>query len=377
MESFGAMNTNRSSPGQPEGGFGLLTGSRIGSSPFHRKGSFLLSERLAIDPFGSLYRGVALHGDRYGRHMLIRVFSGEFLRAARIGSRMYQATQDALKLGYERALGMRFVIEDEPCPLLASDYIPGRSLAQVLKRQGTERKGMEAGMALHVLGQIAHGVHRMHLARLPHGTLTAHSVWLGFQGQVRILDAPIARILSESLSRTPEARAALAPFLRPGEEDGIRQDLFQLGALLYMLLSGAPLADVRRPDPGPALVALHEAQGDPIAGAACLRLLPRLLQIGEPYRGLEEPLAELNGCLLHSGAPAFAFELAHGMQRTFRESWVEERLALVAESQWDFQWVLAQEARQQALPAPKTAPGSAAGSSADRPFPARAAFQKV
>lgn len=329
----------------PEGGSRLLTGARIAHSPFHRQGNLLLSERLALDPFGSLYRGVALNGEHFGRHLLVRLFSGEFQRAARIGSRLHLAVREVLSLGYERALGLRFLIEDDPVPLLACDHLPGRSLAQVVKSLG---HGLPPDLALSVLARVARGVHRMHVARLPHGTLTPHAVWLGYQGLVRVLDAPIARVLCESLPRTPDAKAALAPFLHPGATDPVGLDLFQLGALFHVLLTGRPLADPRRPEASWARARSHSPHGPVDLHPALHHLLGRLLAVEAPFPDLETLLRTLEGLLLGPEAPAHTFELAHWMQRHFRDPWRREQMNLQVERDWDFRWLLAQETRKAA-----------------------------
>lgn len=338
----------------PEGGSRLLTGAPIAHSPFHRQGSLLLSERLALDPFGSLYRGVALQGDRYAHHLLVRLFSGEFLRAARIGNRIQFAVREVLNLGYERALGVRFILEDDPAPLLACDHVPGRSLAQVIKHLG---HGLPQNLALAVLGRVARGVHRMHVARLPHGTLTPHCVWLGFQGQVRVLDAPIARVLSDSLARTPDAKAALAPFLQPGETDPIRLDLFQLGVLFHVLLTGRPLPDPRHPEVACLQAQAHSADGPTGLHPALHHLLARLLGAELPFPNLEGLVLALDDLLLAPEAPAHTFELAAWMQRRFRDPWRREQVNLQVEKDWDFRWLLAQESRKAAEHGPAAEAG--------------------
>ncbi len=78
----------------PEGGSRLLTGARIAHSPFHRQGNLLLSERLALDPFGSLYRGVALNGEHFGRHLLVRLFMHKIFKSLKSHCRQPSLTAD-------------------------------------------------------------------------------------------------------------------------------------------------------------------------------------------------------------------------------------------------------------------------------------------
>jgi len=192
----------------------------------------------------------------------------------------------------------------------------------------------------------------MHVARLPHGTLTPHSVWLGYQGSVRILDAPAARVLRESLPRTPDAKAALTPFLHPSTTNPVLQDLFQIGALFHVLLTGRPLADPRRPELSWVRAQIHTPNGPMDLPPDLHHLLGRLLGVESPFPNLESLLRTLEASLFTPEAPAYTFELAHWMQRHFRERWRQEQIDLEAEKTWDFRWLLAQEARTTGTPTP-------------------------
>lgn len=325
-----------SSASVPEGSTGLFEPDRLKGSPFTRHGSLLLSERLAIDPFGSLYRGISHREGIFARHMLVRLFSGEFTRSARIGNRLHEACTPLLRLGYQQALGSHFILENDTVPAMACQYHPGRSLHQVLRR--AEERGMELPpqLTLFILRELAQGVSLMHQAGLPHGILNPHGIWIGFQGLVRVLDAPLAQVLSEVMPRTPDARAALAPYLRFQETDPMRLDLFQLGAVLHLMLAFKPLKDTRNPascwsraqrwtpeGAEPLAPAIHALEGN------LLGLLPEQLS-------LEALRHQLDQMLFFDEHPAYAFELARWMQRLFSREWRAEARALDIERAWNF-----------------------------------------
>jgi len=330
----------------PEGSTGLFRPSHVGDSPFVRQGSLMLSERLCIDPFGSLYRGIALHEEQFKRHMLVRIFSGEFIRSAHIGERMKQAYTPILRLGYRRALGSVFILEDGPVPSMACDYHPGRSLAQVLRK--VEEKGcrLNLELSLFILRSLAQGVRLMHESGLPHGILNPHGIWIGYQGTIHILDAPLAQVLKDVMPRTPDAKAALAPYLRPSETDPLRLDFFQLGALLHQMLTLRSLRDSRNPEESWNAARLWDPQGSLRIPNSVSELMGMLLGILRGVSSLDSLLRILDCWLFEGDHPAYPFELACFMQSLFEREWRSEGRALDIERTWDYRPILAREAQE-------------------------------
>jgi len=75
----------------------------------------------------------------------------------------------------------------------------------------------------------------------PHGAVRPGAVWIGDDGRVQLADLVIARALLArgGVGGLPEAEAAyLAPELKSGGVPTPASDLFGLGALLYVLLTG-------------------------------------------------------------------------------------------------------------------------------------------
>ena len=127
-------------------------------------------------------------------------------------------------------------------PWLAMEYIEGESLTGYCRARGL---GLEARLDLFM--QVADAVHHAHQKLVVHRDLKPANVLVGPDGRVKLLDFGIAKLLEpESLpGEAPMTRAAYRPmtpeYAAPeqllGEPVSTATDVYQLGVLLYELLS--------------------------------------------------------------------------------------------------------------------------------------------
>jgi serine/threonine protein kinase/Tol biopolymer transport system component len=118
---------------------------------------------------------------------------------------------------------------------LVSTLCEGETLAQRLRRGPMRMEG-----AVELAAQIAAAVGRAHEHGLLHGRLRPSNVWIGSDGQVRVVDFGLSG-LEERTWRTlrhgaPPPRELLAPELLLGESTSPRSDVWAIGALLAILL---------------------------------------------------------------------------------------------------------------------------------------------
>ena len=105
---------------------------------YTRIGSYLLAGQLAKDPFGSIHRAVVTTGAAFERHMLVRTFSEELVQAG-IGTRLAEVARHAQALGGSRAYGQGYRTEAGKSPVVACEFVQGRSLAQLIEKARAEQ----------------------------------------------------------------------------------------------------------------------------------------------------------------------------------------------------------------------------------------------
>ena len=326
---------------------------------YHRLGSYLLADVLAAVPSAKLHRAVTTAGSNWEAHHLVYRFSDELI-AAGLASQAAQIQRNGDQLAGLRGfpIDFRFVADG---PVLSCDYVPGRTLAQVLARVREEMVPLGVDHALTVLQGLAQSILLMHEHDLRHGTLSPHSAWVAYEGATLLLDAPVAPVLQTLLPRTPVLAAALAPYRPQVAASPFQADLFALGAILYEMLTletlpGSGLAEAL------AGATLRAAQEEGPLPAELLAFLKRLLMLEQPFANAAEFQTTLERVLYDGEYSPTTFNMAFLMHTLFRDENEADAEAVKTDQGTNFTPFLPAAAAA-AAPAVPTAPGPRTGRS--------------
>lgn len=309
---------------------------------YTRLGSFLLAHELAADPFGKVHRGLVVSGGGLERHVLVRTFS-EDMNEAGIGARLEEAGRVAALLAGQRGFGHGYKVEGGRPAHVVCDYIPGRSLAQMIEKAKHEQIPLGVDHALSVLQGVAQALVQLHAKGAAHGVLCPHSIWVSFEGATHLLDAPYAAQIQPLLARAPIAAAALQRYRPSGQASPLHQDLYALGALLYELLTldKLPTSDLIPAALGKAT--LKAAQEDGPVPPEILGLLKRLLLVDRPFESTAAFSSELERVLYDGDYSPTTFNMAFFMHTLFREENEQDNQAMKADQTADFTPFLQEE----------------------------------
>jgi hypothetical protein len=317
---------------------------------YTRLGSFLLADELAAVPYGRIHRALTLSGKALDRHHLLFAFSDELLDAG-LGSRWPDAERTVAQLAGSRCFGTGYRLEADRPAHLGCDYVPGRTLAQVLAKAREDQLPMGVDHALMAIQGLAQALVLMHDKGLNHGILTPHSAWITFEGAVQLLDAPVAASIHALLGKAPAMRSALAPFRPAAPATPFQMDLFGLGGLLYEMLTLEPLPPEANLAEALDRATLRAAQEEAAVPEEILAFLRRLLLVGVPFGSAPEFNATLERVLYEGDYSPTTFNLAFLMHTLFREEIDTEAVALKHEQAADFGASLPAGAGASAAPA--------------------------
>lgn len=128
-------------------------------------------------------------------------------------------------------------IEETGIAYLVMEYVPGRTLQQVLAEGPIPWPRACAWAA-----DLALALGRAHQAGIIHGDVKPANIMVTAEGHVKLSDFGIARFATQvsGSGRLMGTPAYLSPEQILGEPQNTRSDLFSLGIVLYQMLTGVP-----------------------------------------------------------------------------------------------------------------------------------------
>ncbi|TFV61675.1 serine/threonine protein kinase [Geodermatophilus sp. DF01-2] len=150
----------------------------------------------------------------------------------------------AARLSHPHAISVYDVALEDGSPWLVMEYLPSRSLAEVLHEDGVLRVDQVAQIG----AQVADALAATHAAGIVHRDVKPANVLIGqgprVEGLVKITDFGISHARDDvTLTQTGQITgtpAFLAPEVARGGEVTPESDVFSLGATLYTCLEGRP-----------------------------------------------------------------------------------------------------------------------------------------
>lgn len=138
-------------------------------------------------------------------------------------------------------------IEEHGRPYLVMEYVPGRTLAEVL-----EKEPVPLQQAYLWAAHLARALARAHAAGIVHGDVKPANILVTEDGRIKLGDFGIARFITQlsysgNIAGTP---AYLSPEQIEGKKQDSRSDIFSLGVLLYQMTTR------ERPFDGTSLAAI-------------------------------------------------------------------------------------------------------------------------
>jgi tRNA A-37 threonylcarbamoyl transferase component Bud32 len=214
-----------------------------------------------IRPIGQGATGTVWRGEdnSTGNPVAVKLLHDSLLRQPRLVTRFVQERTILLMLRHPNVVRVRDLFSVGETLGLVMDLVDGGNLRDHLHRRGTVAPGEAARLG----AQIAAALAEAHELGIIHRDLKPDNVLLDTDGQTRLTDFGIARILTLPSMTTPNAVVGTPHYMAPeafhGTTPSAATDVYALGVLLYELVCGRP---PYRSDSIPELMRLH-AEGDP------------------------------------------------------------------------------------------------------------------
>ncbi|WGW11753.1 Stk1 family PASTA domain-containing Ser/Thr kinase [Saxibacter everestensis] len=188
---------------------------------------------------------------RLGRTVAIKLLRSDLARDPSFQARLRREAQSAAALNHPTIVAVydsgEEVVheaggEDIHVPFIVMEYVKGKTLREIIKREG----GATIREALDISAGVLSALQYSHRAGIVHRDIKPANVMLTPNGDVKVMDFGIARALADSGATMTQTQAVVgtAQYLSPeqarGELVDARSDLYSAGCLMYELLTGQP-----------------------------------------------------------------------------------------------------------------------------------------
>jgi hypothetical protein len=208
-------------------------------------GRYRIEALLGMGGMGAVYRAEHVH---MRKAVAVKILHREMTQLPEVVARFEREAVAAARITHPNvAAATDFGRLDDGSFYLALEFVEGRSLGQLIKKEGA----LAEGRALGIARQIAEALAAAHAAGVVHRDLKPENVMLvSREGQpefVKVLDFGIAKLRFESTGDQPLTQMGVVfgtpEYMSPEQAQGLevdaRADLYTLGVILYEMLAGA------------------------------------------------------------------------------------------------------------------------------------------
>ncbi|MFM7077409.1 MAG: protein kinase domain-containing protein, partial [Planctomycetaceae bacterium] len=200
--------------------------------------------QIGAGSFARVYR--AIHRDT-GAVLAVKVLRNRFSNDPDKCRAFQHEGEMGRLLRHPNIVAIEDVGQENGSSYLTMEFVEGQTLRELVRIRGA----LDPGRSINLLDQMCAGIEYAHRRGLTHGDVKASNMLISSLGQVKVVDFGLARIDAETGDRSLGGSKgdkgdnlrtldyATLEKLAGMKDDGIRSDIYFLGTMGYIALSGA------------------------------------------------------------------------------------------------------------------------------------------
>ena len=198
-------------------------------------GRYHVDARIARGGMATVYLGTDTRLDRV---IALKIAHPELSDDAEFVRRFIGEARSAARLSSPNVVAIFDQGSDKRLHYIAMEYVPGRTLRQLLNERGR----LSAAEALDIMAGVLSGLAAAHDAGFAHRDVKPENVLLTTSGTVKVADFGLARSVAGAIQTKGGMIIGTAAYLAPEQVSGgisdARTDVYAAGIMLFELLTG-------------------------------------------------------------------------------------------------------------------------------------------
>src|SRR3954451_10788587 len=199
-------------------------------------GRYAVRSRIARGGMATVYLAV---DQRLDRQVALKVMHANLADDEEFLQRFIREARSAARLAHPGVVHVYDQGQHDGVAFLAMEYVPGRTLRDLMRERGT----LSPREALDVMEPVLDALGAAHAAGLVHRDVKPENVLLADDGRLKVADFGLARAVNSATTSQTGLLLGTVAYLAPEQvERGLanaRSDVYAAGVLLFEMLTGA------------------------------------------------------------------------------------------------------------------------------------------
>ena len=198
-------------------------------------GRYAVTARIARGGMATVYRAT---DTRLDREVALKVMHADLARDEDFVRRFIGEARSVARLSHQNVVAVFDRGSDGPFLYLAMEYVPGRTLKELLRDSGR----FPPATALEIMAGVLGGLAAAHASGIVHRDVKPENVLVAADGRVKVADFGLARAQSAAGHTRAGLLIGTVAYVPPeqvtGGTTGPRGDVYSAGVMLFELLTG-------------------------------------------------------------------------------------------------------------------------------------------
>lgn len=217
---------------------------------FQRLGRYLIEKEIASGGMATVYRAKLIGIEGFEKEVAIKKIQPFWSHKQEFVKMLIDEAKILVHLHHDNIVHVIELGKEKNAYFIVMEYVNGFDLKKIIKKLNSQKKTLDTSLACHIVKEVCRGLTFAHTRKnqngeslnIVHRDISPQNILLGFEGEVKITDFGIAKILGKNRDTQTGVLKGKFSYMSPeqslGQEVDQKTDIFSLGLLLYEMIFG-------------------------------------------------------------------------------------------------------------------------------------------